>query len=174
MLKESWWSKDPNRLEYGKSLRETFLSEHASKIEPDASSNQKQLKLIEDEDITFCLSHERQYRTLKPPEFHHLSALDLTKYIKKDEITKHRIKTKSDDELLKNQYIAFIVDSQMNYSNYLENLGKLMNKQLQKYVKNFEKKKENFWQKRTLVDVAYETRKICINNLIAKQRPRMQ
>ncbi|XP_071557569.1 androglobin [Temnothorax nylanderi] len=173
LLKESWWSKDPNRLEYRKDLREAFLKAHASKIKPDASSNRNriQLKSIEDEDAAFCLSHVRQYRTLKPPESHrHLSALDLTRYVRRDEIAKHyRIKTKSDDEILRNQHTAIIIDSQTNYSDYLRNLGELMNKQLRKYVKRFEKKDENFWQRRTLVDAAYETRKIYVNSLIAER-----
>jgi len=129
------------------------------------------LKLIEDEDTAFCLSHARQYRTLKPPESHYrLPALDLTKYIKSDEIEKHpRIKTKNDDEILKNQHTAIIIDNQTNYFNYLKNLTELMNKQLHKYLKRFRKKDEKFWQKRTLVDSVYETRKICINSLIPEK-----
>jgi len=150
------------------------LNAHISKIEPDVSSDQNgiQLKLIEDEDTAFCLSHaQRQYRTLKPPEsLSRLSALDLTKYIKSDEIAKHpRIKTKNDDEILKNQYTAIIIDNQTNYFNYLKNLVELMNKQLQKYLKRFRKKEENFWQRRTLVDAVYETRKIYINSLIPEK-----
>jgi len=89
--------------------------------------------------------------------------------MKRDEIAHHRIKTKSDDEIQKNQHIAIIIDSQKNYSDYLENLGKLMNKQLRRYVKRFENKKENFWQRRTLVDAAYETRESYVNSLIAEK-----
>ncbi|XP_011877856.1 PREDICTED: uncharacterized protein LOC105567532 [Vollenhovia emeryi] len=172
LLKESWWSKDPNRLECGKNLREAFLNAHVSKTEPDASSNRNkiQLKLIEDEDTAFCLSHTRQYRTLKPPESHRLSALDLTRYMRRDEIAKRRwIKTKSDDEIFKNQHTASIVDSQTNYSGYLENLSALMNKQLQRYVKRLEKKEENFRQRRTLVGAACETRKNYIDSLIIEK-----
>lgn len=140
------------------------------KIPPDQSSNRKQMKLIESEDTAFCLSHARQYRTLKPPEsHHHLSALDLTKYARRDEIAERRIKTKNDDEMLKNQQTAIVSDSQTNYSGYLENLAEVVNKQLRRYVKSLEKKEENFWQRRTLVDAAYETRKIYINSLTAEK-----
>lgn len=171
MLKESWWSKDPSRSERGKNLREAFLNTHASNIESETSSSQNgiQLKLLEDEDMTFCLSHARQPRTLKSLEsHHHLPALDLTRYMRRDEVAKHhRIKTKSDDEILKNQHIAIIIDSQTNYSNYLENLAELANKQLRRYMKYFGKKEENFWQRRTLVNTACETRKIYVDSLIS-------
>lgn len=152
-------------------MREAFLSAHTSKTTPDVSSNRNKirLKLIEDEDTAFCLSHARQYRTLTPESPHHLSTLDLTRYMRRDETTHHRIKTKSDDEIQKNQHTAIIIDSQTNYSDYLENLGELMNKQLRRYVKHFEKKKENFWQRRTLVDAAYETREMYVNSLITER-----
>lgn len=168
MLKESLWSQDPSRLEYGKGLREAFLSAYATKIQPDEPSNWKQ-QLIENEDTAFCLSHAKQDRTLKPKSHHYLSALDLTKYTRKDENVKHWIKTKSDDEILTNQQTVIVIDSQTNYSGYLENLAEVVNKQLQRYVKSLEKKEENFWQRRTLVDAAYETRKIYVNSLIAER-----
>lgn len=171
MLKESWWSKDPSRPKRGKDLREAFLNTHAVNIESETSSNQNgiQPKLLEDEDMAFCLSNARQPRTLKSPEsHHHLSALDLTRYMRRNEVAKHhRIKTKSDDEILKNKHTTIIIDSQTNYSEYLENLTELMNKQLRRYVKHFGKKEENFWQKISLVDAAYETRKIYVDSLMS-------
>ncbi|KYM98476.1 Calpain-7-like protein [Cyphomyrmex costatus] len=173
LLKESWWSKDPTRPERGKILRETFLNKHFFKIESDISltyQNRIELKLIEDEDMEYCLSHTRQYRTLKSPEsYHYLPALDLTRYMKRNEIAKYqRINTKSDDEILKNQHTAIIIDDQINYSDYLKNLDDLMNMQLRKHLKHFGKKKQKFWQRRSFVDAVYETRKIYINSLIEK------
>ncbi|XP_011702486.1 PREDICTED: androglobin-like isoform X2 [Wasmannia auropunctata] len=173
LLKESWWSKDPNRSVRGKNLREAFLNAYASKIESDVSLNQTgtQLRLIEDKDMEFCLSYARQYRTLKPSEFHYdLPALDLTKYMKRDKNAKdQRIKTKNDDEILKDQHTAIIVDSQTNYFDYLKNLAELMNKQLRRYLKHFGKKEKNFWQRRTFVDAVYEMRKIYIDSLILEK-----
>lgn len=84
-------------------------------------------------------------------------------------MAKHRTKTKSDDEMLKNQQTAIITDSQTNYSSYLENLAEVVNKQLRRYMKSLEKKEENFWQRKILVDAAYETRKTYINSLIAER-----
>ncbi|KYN15826.1 Calpain-7-like protein [Trachymyrmex cornetzi] len=169
LLKEMWWLKDPSQAKRGKNLRKAFLNAHASKIESDVFSNQNgiQLKLIEDEDMEFCLSHARQYRTLKPLEsYHYLPALDLTKYMENEY---HRIKTKSDDKILKNQHTAIITDDQINDSDYLKNLDDLMNKQLRRHLKHFGKKEKNFWQKRSFVDAVYETRKIYINSLIAEK-----
>ncbi|KYN44433.1 Calpain-7-like protein [Trachymyrmex septentrionalis] len=168
LLKEMWL-KDPSQAERGKNLRKVFLNAQASKSESDVFSNQNgiQLKLIEDEDVEFCLSHARQYRTLKSPESY-LPALDLTKYMK-NKITKYRLKTKSDDEILKNQYTAIIIDNQINDSDYLKNLDDLMNKQLRRHLKHFGKKEKNFWQRRSFVDAVYETRKIYINSLITEK-----
>lgn len=149
-------------------MQKAFLSAYATKIEP-GSSNQKQLKLIEDEDMMFCLPHASQYRTLEPPEPEHVFALDLTKYTRKDEISETWLKTESVDEILKKQYIATVVESQTNYSNYLQNLAEVMNKQLRRYVKSLEKQQKNFWHRRTLVDAAYETRRIYVNNLMAER-----
>ena len=161
-----WWLKDLNRVKRGKNLREAFLNAHTLKIESDVFLNQNgiQLKLIEDEDMEFCLSHARQYRTLKSPKSYYLPALDLTKYMEK--IAKyHRIKTKSDDEILKNQHTAIITDDQINDSDYLKNLDDLMNK-LRRDLKHFGKK-ENFWQRRSFV--VYEIREVYIKNLIAEK-----
>ncbi|KAG5317869.1 ADGB protein, partial [Pseudoatta argentina] len=168
LLKEMWL-KDPSQAKRGKNLRRAFLNAYASKIESDVFSNQNgiQLKLIEDEDMEFCLSHARQYRTLKSLEsYHYLPALDLTKYMKNKIAKSHQIKTKSDDEILKNQHT---VDNQINGSDYLKNLDDLMNKQLRRHLKHFQKKEKNFWQRRSLVDAVYETRKIYINSLIAEK-----
>ncbi|CAL1678749.1 unnamed protein product [Lasius platythorax] len=173
LLKESWWSKDPNRFKRGKELREAFLNAHASKSEPEVSLNQnvEQSKIIEDEDVAFCLSHARQYRTLIPPGFHHLPALNLTKYARRDEVARHsRTKMKNNNEKLQNRYVIDVkVDSQRNYSNYLENLAELINKQLQRYANLFRKREKNFWQRRTLMDAAYESRKIYIDSLISER-----
>ncbi|RLU20236.1 hypothetical protein DMN91_006843 [Ooceraea biroi] len=167
-LKEFWWSKDPGRRERGRELREAFLNARASKIEPEASSNQndrQSRRIIEDEDMIFCLSNARQRRTLKPPDSH-LLPLDLTKYMRANEIVKHRqIKTKNDDEILKNQVAVNIADSERSYTSYLDKLIELVNEQLQRYSKFFRKKKENFRQRRTLVDAAYESRKVYVDSL---------
>ncbi|XP_050461699.1 uncharacterized protein LOC126856844 [Cataglyphis hispanica] len=170
LLKESWWSKEPDRFKRGKELREIFLNVHATKPESEVSLNQivEQSEEIEDEDIAFCLSHARQYRTLIPPEFHHLPALDLTKYMRRNEMARHLdSKMKSNNEKLINQLNVVDVEihSQRNYSTYLENLTELMNKQLQTYANLFKKKEEDFWQGRTLIDAAYESRKIYIDSL---------
>lgn len=174
LLKESWWSKDPGRFKRGKELRETFLSAHALKSEPEVSLNQivEQSKEIEDEDIAFCLPHARQRRTLIPPEFHHhLPALNLTKYVSRNEIVRHLdSKMKNNDEKLLNRYVVDVeVHNQRNYSNYLENLTELINKQLQRYAKLFKKKEKNFWQRKTLVDVVYESRKVYIDSLTSEK-----
>lgn len=166
MLKESWWSKDPDRFKRGKELREVFLSAHASESEPEVSLNQnKQSKIIEDEDVAFCLSDDaRERRTLIPPGFHHLSALNLTKYVGRDEIARHHyyIKIKNNDE----NHVK--VDNQRDYATCLENLTELTNKQLQKCVKLFKKKEENFWQRRTMTDTFYKSRKNYIDSLISE------
>ncbi|XP_036143417.1 uncharacterized protein LOC105838621, partial [Monomorium pharaonis] len=171
LLKESWQSKDSSRPERGKDLREAFLNAYASKMKSDASSNRNgmQLKLIEDKDMVFCLPHTRQYRTLKPLESVHLPALDLAKYTRDEIMKNHQIKTKINDELLKSQCITIITDSQTNYSNYLENLAELINKQLRRYAKNIDKRKKNFWQRRSLIDAAYETRKTYVDNLLSER-----
>ncbi|XP_070158784.1 androglobin [Polyergus mexicanus] len=174
LLKESWWSKDPGRFKRGKELRETFLSAHALKSESEVSLNQivEQPKEIKDEDITFCLPHARQHRTLIPPEFHHhLPALNLTKYVRRNEITRHLdSKMKNNDEKLLNQYVVDIeIHDQRNYSSYLENLTELINEQLQRYAKLFKKKEKNFWQRRTLVDAVYESRKVYIDSLTSEK-----
>ncbi|KAL6254662.1 hypothetical protein P5V15_013969 [Pogonomyrmex californicus] len=169
LLKESWLSKSPNRSERGKDLREIFLNAHILKIEPDASLNLNESKLIENEDAMFCLSHVRQYRTLKSPK-PPLSVSNMMKYMRRDEAVKHYwIKTKSDDEILKNQYINNITNNQSNYFRYLENLAKLINKQLQKYIKYIGKKEETFWQRRVLVDAVYETRRTYTDNLTSER-----
>ncbi|XP_072762884.1 androglobin [Anoplolepis gracilipes] len=169
LLKESWWSKDSGRFKRGKELRDAFLSAHVLKSESQASlnHNERQLKILEDEDVEFCLSHERTHRTLIPPGFHHLPALNLTKYAKEDEIARHHYtKMKTNYEKLQNQYVVDVkVNSERNYSSYLENLAELINKQLQRYAKFFRKKEENFWQRRTLIDTVYEARKIYIDSL---------
>ncbi|KYM85688.1 Calpain-7-like protein [Atta colombica] len=164
LMKKMWWLKDPNRVNRGKNLREAFLNAHTSKIESDVFLNQNgiQLKLIEDEDMEFCLPHARQYRTLKSPKSYYLPALDLTKYMKKI-VKYHRIKTNS-DEILKNHHIAIITDDQINDSD-LKNLDDLMNK-LRRDLKHFGKK-QNFWQRRSFV--VYEKREIYIKNLIAEK-----
>lgn len=127
--------------------------------------------MVENEDTAFCLSHARQHRTLKPPESsYYLPALDLTRYVRRNEIAKHhRIKTKSDDELLKSQHTAITIDSQTNYFGYLKNLAELMDSQLRRYSKHFGKREENFWQRRTFVDAVYEARKTHINSLISEK-----
>lgn len=131
------------------------------------SSNQNvEQSRVEDEDIAFCLSHTRQHRTLKPPGFH-LPALNLTKYTKRDEIERHHYTKKFYDEKMQNQNVK--VDSQRNYSNYLENLTELINKQLRRYAKFFRKKEENFWQRRSLTDAVYESRKGYIDSLISER-----
>lgn len=135
------------------------------------NQNVEQSKIIEDEDVAFCLSHARQYRTLIPPGFHHLPALNLTKYARRDEVARHpRTKMKNNNEKLQNRYVIDVkVDSQRNYSSYLENLTELINKQLQRYANLFRKREKNFWQRRTLMDAAYESRKIYIDSLISER-----
>nr|XP_012224984.1 PREDICTED: uncharacterized protein LOC105673728 [Linepithema humile] len=173
LLKESWWSKDSGRSERGKELRDTFLNIHVSKIEPEAlvDENEKHSKIIKDKNMTFCLSHARQRRTLKSPEFHHrLLALNLTKYVKGDEIVEqYQIKTKHDDEILRKQHAMNIADSQENYSSYLENLADLTNKQLRRYAKFFRKREENFWKRRASVDRVCERRKVHIKSLTSER-----
>lgn len=172
-MKESWWSKDPDRFKRGKELRETFLNVHATESESEESLNQivEQSEEIEDEDIAFCLSHARQRRTLISPEFPHLPALNLTKYTR-NEIARHfDSNMKNNDEKVLNRLNVVDVEihSQRNYSTYLENLTELMNKQLQTYANLFKKKEENFWQGRTLIDAAYESRKIYIDSLTSER-----
>lgn len=172
LLKESWWSKDPHRRGRGKDLREAFLNMYASKTESEMSSiqNKKHTRIVEDEDMEFCLSNARQRRTLKSPESRYVSPLDLTRYAQMNEISERRVKTKSDDEILKNQHAVNIAESQRNYSNYLDKLIELTNEQLQRYTMFFRRKKESFLQRKTLVDAAYESRKAYVDDSLTSER----
>jgi len=169
LLKETWWSKDPNRYAHGKKLRDAFLTTYISNMKPIKSSNKNknQSRSTENKDMLFCLPNAKQARTLKPPEFRHLPFLDLTKYIQAEEITKaRRIKTKHDDEILKNQHTNNIADSQKRYYNYLDKLIKSIDEQFQRYVKFSNKIKENCQQRKTLVDMIYESRKLYTDSLL--------
>jgi len=129
--------------------------------------NGKQSRLMENKDMLSCLPNAKQARTLKPPEFRHLPSLDLTRYIQEDKITKHyRIKTKDDDEILKNEHANNIANSQKRYYNYLNKLIESMNEQFQRYMKFSKKIKEGCQQRKALIDMAYESRKLYVDSLI--------
>lgn len=154
-------------------MREAFLNTHASKIEPEvlAEPNEEQLQSIGAEDMTLlCLSRARERRTLKPSESYHLPALNLTKYMREHEVAEDDwLKAKGDYETLKKQRAVSIVDSQKDYSNYLDNLTELINKQLRRYAKLFRKREKTFWEGRALVDVAYESRKVYVDTLMSEK-----
>lgn len=135
-----------------------------------SSEDKEEYNAIKTEDTAFCQSHEKQHRTLKPPEFYHLPSLDLTKYIVKNEIvTDYYVRRESDYQILRDQDALNIIDSQKNYSNYLEDLAKLMNKQLRRYAKLFNRKEDNFRQRRALMDDVYESRKAYIDTLTSSK-----
>lgn len=137
------------------------------KTESIVSSEQKEeSNTIETKDIAFPQMHEKQRRTLKSPESYHLTTLDLTKYMMRNEIvTDYYVRMESDYQILRHQHTVNVTDSQKNYSQYLDNLAKLMNKQLRGYAKLLNKKEESFWQRRALVDDAYESKKVYIDTL---------
>lgn len=172
MLKESWWSKDRNRPERGRELREDFLKKYASEIESEIYLEQieEQANLTEIEDTTLCLSRVSERRTLKPPKTHYLPALNLAKYMKEDKIVEYPwLKTESDYELLKKQHSTNIIDSEQDHYHYLNYLNKLVNKQFGRYIKLFRKKEETFRERRALIDVAYESRKVYIDTLMSEK-----
>lgn len=131
-----------------------------------SEQNEKESDTIETEDRAFCRSYEKQRRTLKPPESYHLPPLDLTKYMTRIEtVTDYYVRRKSDYQILRDQHNVNIIDSQNNYSYYLEHLAKLMKGQFRKYAKLFDKNERNFWKRRALMDDAYESRKVYIDTL---------
>ncbi|XP_014481753.1 PREDICTED: androglobin-like [Dinoponera quadriceps] len=166
LLKDSWRSKDPSQPERGRKLREAFLNTHTLIVEPVVPSeeNEEESSTIETGDMAFCQSYEKQRRTLKPPKSYHLPALDLTKYMTRNGIlTDYYIRMEIDYQILRDQQTVNIIESQKNYSHYLENLAELTDKQFRTYVKLFSKKEQNFWERRALVDHAYESRKVYID-----------
>lgn len=172
-MKESWWSADPSKPERGRKLRESFLNTFTLRTEAAIfpEQNEKESHATETEDMAFCQSREERRRTLNPPESYRLPSLDLTKYITRNGIvTDHYVRKESDYQILRDRSIINIADSQRNYSHYLDNLTKMTNEQFRRYTMLCDKKKKNFWGRRSLMDDAYESRKIYIDTLTSPPR----
>ncbi|CAK9814641.1 ADGB [Anthophora plagiata] len=169
-MKEAWAEENPDSLERGRELREAFIKKH--EVKPESSTSLFETKLSSHSgefskgesresmsaDTSMTSMVRLEDRTLKPPaSLRRLPPLDLSVYeVKDDEEDKPWVKTESDEVMLRNNRLMSIIYAKEDYMHFLEDLECLIENQKEHYETMYGKYREDFWDRRYILNEIYE------------------
>ncbi|KAK9306199.1 hypothetical protein QLX08_003085 [Tetragonisca angustula] len=178
-MKEAWAKENPDSLQRGRELREAFIKKHEIKSKSSIDSPEKKVPSHPEKSLRrdgqrlsagtseISMAHLEE-RTLKTPaSLRKLPPLDLTVYEvrEEEEEDKPRLKTESDEEILRNIRTMNIVYAQDDYAHFLEELENLYRRQKYQYKTLYGRYLDEFLDRRSILEDVYEARRAYIDSM---------